>query len=428
MTDCMVVGALLLCAFWVLDPAHIGLDRLTVVKHLPFFFLLGALVLAGTGSVLFPRRDTPSGSRGILSAYWPLLVFAGGVLAGSLYGRFVDGVENSFLNMGLLMLVAPVMAWFTCKAEDPARFARACFWALGSVAALDGLVQIAHFGSGTYFHGTEYAVIPLAAYCWFAARSWPGRLLGTGFFLALAPAEHKNTGYMLAIFVVAYCGFWSFRTRYQASRDGLARERQLGWAVFLATGLMAVGLSFYALRKIFLPTGNPEYRLHTYEKAFDKFLDSPLVGTLFSTPATERFELYQVSVSSSNVLPTHSDPLDILANGGLLYSLLFIYGIWRVSRMMFNALDDARHSPLADCAPPLHGCLVILLSGIIVFSFNPVLTQPNAAMVFWAATGLGLGLALRMRAAALAAVSPPAGRSREAGVANRVRPLVMEPR
>ncbi|HEX4330026.1 MAG TPA: hypothetical protein VH105_24770, partial [Burkholderiales bacterium] len=187
----------------------------------------------------------------------------------------------------------------------------------------------------------------------------------------------------------------------------------------MAGGLILIGLAFYVLRKLLLPDGNPQYRLHTYEKAYDKFLASPLFGNGFSGPATERFELFEVGGSSSNVLPTHSDPLDILANGGVLYAAVFVYGIWRVLRLMLGALLHADSSAAPECAPALHGCLAIFLCGIVVYAFNPVLTQPNAALVYWAATGMGVGLALRMRAPKPA----PARDSRATAFRSMARPL-----
>lgn len=401
MTDVFLVGALFMAAVWVLDPAQLGLDRLTGIKHLPLLALLCTLVLAATGRALFPRAPAQEAAAlPLLSArLWPFMLFGAAVIVASLYGRFAEGVENSFLNMGLFMAVAPVVAWLALTTSDPARLARWFFTVLICAAAVDGLLQWAHFGGGTYFHGTEFAVIPLAAYCWFAWKgAWLPRLAGALFFISLGPVEHKNTGYLLALGMAAYCGYWSVRARYRAARDGMARERQIGWAVFMGGGLLTLGLAIYALRSLLLPDGNPQYRLHTYEKAFDKFLSSPVIGNAFSGPATERFDLFEVGGSSSNILPTHSDPLDILANGGVVYALLFLYGVWRVLRLLLGTLeragDDARLRPLTA---PLHGCVAIFLSGIVVYCFNPVLTQPNGALVYWAATGLGVGLALRLR-------------------------------
>lgn len=401
MTDAIALLALFLAALWVLDPLRLSLDHLTVIKHLPLLLLGCALVVAATGRALFARREGARPLEELGLALWPMMLFALAVLGGSLYGRLFQGVDNSFLNMGLLMLTLPAVAWFVRVTPDPARWTRCFYLAIGAVAALDGLLQWAHFAGDTYFHGVEFAVIPLATWCWFGIRNAFWRAAATLFFISLAAAEHKNTGILLGLLVVAYCGYWSLRGQYRRARDHLARERQAGWAVFTGMSLLAFGASVYALRKLLLPDGNPKYRLHTYQKALDKFTDSPLIGNAFTGPATERFELFQVSVSRSNVLPTHSDPLDILANGGVAYSLLFLYGAWKLLWLMACAVYRAEADP--ELRPPyaaaLHTSLVTFMSGIIVFSFNPVLTQPNSALVFWAATGVGLGLALRTPAA-----------------------------
>lgn len=425
MTDYFVLAALWAAAFWVLDPLRLGLDRITIVKHLPLALMAGTALMVTVGLALFAARDRTQPFLEVLTRFWPLALFGLGVIGGSLYGRLVNGVDNSFLNMGLFVWVVPLVAWTVMRSADPAAWARAFFLALGSVAVLVGLLQWAHYGNGMYYHGVEFAVIPLMVYCWYACRHWPMRLLGFLFFLSLAAAQHKNTGYMLALYAFAHVSYWAWRAGYRAARNVMARERQVGWAAFLVIGAAAFGLGFWGLRKIFLPSGNPDYRLHTYQKALEKFADSPLIGNLFTGPATERFELYQVNVSATNVLPTHSDPLDILGNGGLLYALLFVWGCWLLLRLMMAALEAAsaqvqaqqrarrpaqrldapeREAALSDsqklqqaCMPALHGCLAIFISGLIVLCFNPVLTQPNSALVYWAATGLGLGLALRMR-------------------------------
>jgi len=358
----------------------------------------------------------PMMAHPVMAHIWPLAVFALGVLAGSLYGRLVEGLDNTFMNMGLLMLAVPPLAWFIGRVGDPARWTRNLFFAVCSVAAADGMLQWAHFFGDTYYHGSEFVVIPMAAYCWFSRAPVLPRTAGALFFLSLAVAEHKNTGYLLALLTIGYCSFWAIRSRYKASRNQLVRERQVGMAAFTIAGLFLVALTLYALRAWLLPSGNPEYRLRTYERAFAKFLESPLAGTLFAGPATERFDLFQVTVSASNILPTHSDPLDILANGGLIYTALFLYGTWRLIRVMVKALDRAPDARMDACLPALHTCLLMFLSGVIVFSFNPVLTQPNCALMLWAAAGIGLGLALRIPADA-GAQPGRAGRPARAGTA-----------
>jgi O-antigen ligase len=187
------------------------------------------------------------------------------------------------------------------------------------------------------------------------------------------------------------------RARFQMLSEPMARERYAGISMFAAFGLLGLLLAFFSVRAFIAPDGNLAYRLHTYEKALSKFLESPLYGTVFTGPATEKFDLFTVGVSATNVLPTHSDPLDILANGGVLFSALFLYAMWKILRMMSSAVDSAPNSEAEACVPALHTCAAVFLSGLLTMSFNPVMTQPNCALMLWTTTGIGIGLALYVK-------------------------------
>jgi hypothetical protein len=243
----------------------------------------------------------------------------------------------------------------------------------------------------------EFLVLPIAVYLWFSRLFLPLRLLGVLFFLSLAVAEHKNTGYLIAFSILVYSAFWAIRSRLKLLSDPLVRARYQGLAALTAIVSLLSALALVALRGVLFPHGNPDYRLHTYQKAIDKFFEAPLVGNFFSGPASEHFDLYAVMSSVTNVLPTHSDVLDILANGGLLFSLLFVYGVWRMVRLLFTTIDQAILEKTKAYLPALHGCLAIFLAGLVTLAFNPVLTQPNAALMLWAALGIGAGLALHLK-------------------------------
>lgn len=401
LTDYMIAMSLILSAFWVLDPMRLALDRITVVKHFPLAVLLGTLIFGFFGARLFPRTQQAAAAPGAWEQAWPLLAFAAVVVAGSLYGRLREDVANSFLNMGLFILVVPLMASIVKSMSDPVRWARIFFFGVGAVAAADGVQQWLNWGSGTYFHGCEFLVFPIAVYLWFSRLFWPLKLIGVLFFLSLAVAEHKNTAYLIVFFLLIYCIFWAIRGRLKSLADPLARAQYHGLGALAALVSVLAAVALFALRGVLFPHGNPEYRLHTYQKALDKFVESPLIGNLFSGPASERFDLYQVVVSYTNILPTHSDVLDILANGGVLLSLLFLVGVWRMLRLLFITIDNATLEKTKVYLPALHGLFSVFLAGIITLVFNPVLTQPNSALMLWASLGIGVGLALHLKHEAL---------------------------
>lgn len=417
LTDYLVVLALILSAFWVLDPMHLALDRIAVVKHFPLAVLLGTLVFGFFGARLFPRTHQSPAVAGPWRHAWPLLAFAVAVMAGSLYARWRLHIANNFLNLGLFILVVPLMASIVKSMSDPVRWTRLFFLGVGAVAATNGVLQWLAWGRASYFHGSEFIVLPIAVYLWYSGLAKPLKLIGVAFFLSLAVAQHKNTGYLIVLFLLAYCVFWALRARLRSLADPLVRTQYQGLGVLAAAIAVAVSLGVLALRGVLLPSGNPEYRLHTYQRAFDKFLDSPLIGNAFSGAASERFDLFDVAVSYTNVLPTHSDVLDILANGGLLFSLFFLVGLWRLFRLLFTTIDNATLEKTKAYLPALHGCLSIFLAGLITLVFNPVLTQPNSALMLWASLGIGVGLALHLKHEALKEIASmwtrrvsPAGR------------------
>jgi hypothetical protein len=401
LTDYMIAMSLILSAFWVLDPMHLALDRIAVVKHFPLVVLLGTLLFGFFGARLFPRTHQAPTVGGPWGLAGPLVAFAGVVAAGSLYGRFRLDIDNTFLNMGLFILVVPLMASIVKSMSDPVHWTRIFFLGVGAVAAADGVLQWIDWGTASYFHGSEFIVLPVAVYLWFSRVFWPLKVIGVLFFLSLAAAEHKNTGYLIVFFLLVYCTFWAIRIRLKSLSDPFSRTQYQGLAVLTGVVSVVIALSLFALRGVLFPDGNPDYRLHTYQRAFEKFLESPLVGNVFSGPASERFDLYQVAISYTNILPTHSDVLDILANGGVVLSLLFLAGLWRIFRLLFSTIDNATLEKTKAYLPALHGCFAVFLTGIITLVFNPVLTQPNSALMLWASLGIGVGLALHLKHEAL---------------------------
>lgn len=397
MTDHMIVLSLMLAAFWVLDPFRVNLDRIAVVKHFPLLTLLATLTFAAIGARLFPRSAPGVRWSELASVLWPLGLFAAAVVTGSLVARFNLGIGNTFLNMGLFLLVIPMLARVMCSLTDPARFSRNYFMAVGVVAACVGFLEWAQYGKEGYFHGAEFIVIPIATYIWFARIPVLLKILGVSLFLSFGVAVHKNTGYLVVLFTLSYCVFWTLRARYQLLSEPRVRERYVAFSLFAGLGLASLLAAFFLVRDMIAPDGNLQYRFHTYERAFTKFLESPVYGTAFTGAATERFDLFDVMTSVSNVLPTHSDPLDILAHGGVIFSILFVYGIWKLLRLMSRAAEAAPNSTVEQCLPGLHACTAVFLSGLLTMSFNPVMTQPNSALMLWTTTGIGLGLALYVK-------------------------------
>jgi O-antigen ligase len=141
------------------------------------------------------------------------------------------------------------------------------------------------------------------------------------------------------------------------------------------------------------PTGNTEFRMHTYEAAWQRFLDSPLWGSGFAREATEKFGLFDTGIAG-NVLPTHSDVLDLLANGGILGFSLYLAGLAMIAALAWRRLlrPALGERPQARYG---HALALLVLAALLTSCFNPILLQPPMAALAWANLGMLLGLALR---------------------------------
>jgi O-antigen ligase len=133
----------------------------------------------------------------------------------------------------------------------------------------------------------------------------------------------------------------------------------------------------------------------------DRFIESPLWGTLFAAESVEKFSLYSIGIAG-NVLPTHSDVMDLLAHGGILAVLLWAIGLGRIAWLAATTVLRAR--ALDDpWAPYAHALAMMSLAGVITYAFNPILLKPSMAYLLWTNLGLLLGISLR----AAAAKTPP---------------------
>jgi hypothetical protein len=368
-----------------------GLSDNPVLKHLALLIAVPAVLLAVIGRKL--RRGRRSkGTFGALSgAAWPLLMLAALIIGGSAHARAVGGIQSTFLIVGLYMFAGIALAATMVQQSDaPEALVRNYFRILVVAAIVVGLYMVVRQG----YHELSYLVIPMAALCFLAGR-WPvTRWAGLLFFLSMAWFSNKYTSFLIALLSVGY--IWLAVTFAQMqTRPLLHRVTVVYWVCILG----CVGVAIIALlalnAKSDLPTGNPEYRLHTYALAWERFTQSPVWGTLFSAEAVEKFTLFQIG-TGMQLLPTHSDVLDLVAHGGLLALALWAIGLVRAGRIAYRDVLHARY--LRDrWAPYGHTLALMSIAGVVVYTFNPILLQPGKAFLVWSNLGLLLGLSLRMR-------------------------------
>jgi hypothetical protein len=391
-TEYWFLLAVAVAAVVAVDPLEWRLGSDTIVKHLALAVALPAIILTFVG---FGLRAPGRGSAGLAllgPALWPLLLLATLVLGGSLHARFVQGIQETFLNVGLYMLLTCGAAAIGLRSEAPEALLRAYCRILLAAAAVMGAYLIANFGVRQVYHEQIFLVIPLAVL--FYARRERGlvRWAGCGFFLAMAWLSQKYTSYLIGALTVVYIAL-VIAVPSVTPRPGARRTALVYW-LFVLGGTAAALLAWFGSRgALDLPTGNVDYRMQTYGLAWERFLDSPLWGQLFAAEAVEKFTLYSIR-GARNTLPSHSDVLDLLANGGILAMALWIYALARIARVVHTNLLGPQQLD-RGWAPHAHTLAVMSAAGVVTYAFNPILLQPSMAFLLWTNLGMLVGLALR---------------------------------
>lgn len=392
-------------AFWLLffltDPFNVNFGYIRiprdfgVLKYFPLMlFGVGALffTLAGLGifqSARFRRLMAE------IAGVWPIWLLALFMLGGSIYVRRSQGVDETFMPSALAMASFFVAFAHIRFHPEPLRSIRRLFYALLLAAAYMGAwIAYKRFDAGHAFHVEIFLVVPLAIYFF---QSLENRKLAWILLIALLGVgvlSNKNTGYLVTLYTVGHLGIVSYLRGKGSYRDAVARL--FLHYVLLLLALAAVAALAYLLyyRETYLPSGSVEYRASTYLMVWEKFLASPVWGSLYAETPIIEFKLYYIGLAD-NKLPTHSDILDMLAHGGMLGFSLFLLALALPIRAGFKVLRhmSAIQDPVARAS--IHGLMGVAVAGIICMAFNPLLLNHIMGSLFWLVQGLLYGVAQR---------------------------------
>lgn len=392
LSDYWLLAGCWLAMFYVADPFGMRLDLIGVTKHLPLMLGIGGVILANIGAWIFPPREEAATRRKywqILGVALPLILLGSWIFFGSLFARKVEGINNTFINVGLYMLFTVFIARQTML--SPARASLVKAYLLGAtIAGIFMIIRMLPLGwPGVNYHELEALIIPLAAY--FALR--PGnrhwKAFWTLFFIMGGLVFQKNTAFLVLGLTLLYIWMVEWRFRFRES-TGFRFWTVLWAVVIVVAGVAAYGYLAYQRGDI-MPTGNPQYRMVTYERAWLDFRDSPIWGTGFTEAAVKRFTGFDIQ-AARGILATHSDVLDMAANGGLIAMLLWIWSYIRIGRISLRHVLRGRVQDDMHAAAHTLACMAV--TSVIVYAFNPILLQPVKALLHWAPIGLLLGITL----------------------------------
>lgn len=374
----------------VVIPPDIDFPGRRIVRQLPLLATIPLALLCFLGRKLSLPTQSLSSVRVAVGVLMPLSLLALWIVTGSLHARFVQHYQATFLNLGLYMFSAMTAAIIVASSSAPTKLAQAFLRLVVVAAVVMSIVLALNYGRREIYHEQIFLVIPIAIVCAISAKRRMYTWLACAFVLAVALLSRKNTSYLIALMTVLYIAVFMWVNTIERAPS----IKQL-WAHYVAfvSVLIVAAAGCYVLyyKERYLPTGNVEFRSFTYRAAWQQFLDSPFWGTAFSEESIRKFTLYTIGIAR-NRLPTHSDVMDLLANGGLLAMSLWAWSYLRVGVFAYRRVLAPRflHYPWA---PQAHAFTMISLAAITVYAFNPILLQPEMAFLTWSTLGLLVGLA-----------------------------------
>jgi hypothetical protein len=408
MTDYFFLFGLFLLLWWAIDPFMVQLDAIPGIKRFPSIILGMNLAFIVVGRALFSNHRKTVSFTSIVSDNRWLMMFSAFVVLGSLYAKFKNGIDETFLTMGLYVWAAPIVHWYTVNSRAPWKLLRAILLMYVLVAFVALCIQFYFFRKIEIFHNREHLVIPMiGVVIYYLPGRWT-KLLAVLVVAAATVAVSKITAFIVAVISLTYLLGLSLYRRLDRQRDTLARFVSItGFVAAVALVIGACVAAYYTL-DVRMPSGNTVYRMHTYQIAWDKFIHSPLWGHGFTKSAVIKFDLYLV-YSATQHLPTHSDPLDILAGGGLLAFGLWVTGL--MSKIKVALMDVAIKGRPVHWKDELvqQAFLMAALTSTIVCAFNPIYNIPNLASANWVAFGCMLTTTVLVKREMLQRSSEPKG-------------------
>ncbi|MDD5332953.1 MAG: O-antigen ligase family protein [Rhodoferax sp.] len=360
----------------------IPLRNALVLKHIPLLVFLPAFTLYIVGRTLggAPRIDF----TGWFSWLWPFLLLGSFATIGSLYARFILDVKETFLVLGIYMLLTPLFYIWGREVGNTKKIVRPFLflWGVSSCVAVAG--SIIYFGKVAVLHSIEFLVQPFFVYLFFVQKKIVGKLLAL-FLLATATIlTQKLTGYINGISAISYIGLVYVDT--SVSSKWQTAIRVVGMIVLVAVvGSSILGFIYF---REYLPSGNMDVRLHQYGNVFTAFLQSPIWGQAYTAASGETYIEYTRSLN----IPTHSDILDLLKEGGVVALGLWLIGIFVSIRLFVRcAMKNLKTAAF------FHAMAFLAISIAVDCAVNPLFLTPSYAFIIWGSLALTLGVATDTR-------------------------------
>lgn len=353
-----------------------------VLKHLALTAFVLTLSVHAIG--MAAANDGRIYTRGMGRTLWPFLLLGLFATAGSLYARIALGQQDTFLTLGLYLLTLPLFFLWGRDERNGKTVVRPLMvlWLLIALCAIVG--SVLQRERENPLHESEFLVLPIFLYWYLASNTRSGRVASLLLLLVASVLTGKITGYTIGLCaLLTVVGIHVWETASTKYRAAILTISAIG---IVAAAGAAVGAYFHF--REYMPSGNARVRMHQYRIVYREFLDSPVWGAAYAGPSGVTFVEAGVPLD----IPTHSDVLDLLREGGVFGSALWLTGIIRSVKALASRVSHTR-----EARAFLPVMIFTLLATVFSYSFNPLLLKPPQAFVIWGILGIALSVATDRR-------------------------------
>lgn len=294
------------------------------------------------------------------------------ILIASLYSKYVERNEITFLTYGLgALFYFTAIALMRQDYEKAKRTYHLSVILLSSLVLLGALHLRLRFGESGF---QELSFFPFGVFLFLITRRrsalYDLGVLGlAGITLGVMMKNTVAVQFVLLTVILLY-KYWR--------RGGVLRP-----VILISLPLIMLGVSTFVvtLRQAeTFSTGNVEFREYLVLEGIQRFLGSPLIGSLYTQESTSAFEDFTVMASGETYgqVAYHNDYLTMMVGGGILgvFSLFLVHK--RALSILRAALSERGIYPRS-----LTLFSAVLIMAIPSLLFNPVLFNLDLSMIFW---------------------------------------------
>lgn len=356
-----------------------SLTENSYLKFIPLIFPIFAVILS------FPALSFEqflSNVGNTIRSNGSFLLYSLFALLGSTYARFSTDSETTYFTQALMSLALycsffvfisiPDTHWQTIQIH--------IVRVIGITTIIASVGVIINFGQFLFTeasqlqrsnHETAFLLVQAISLIVYSINGFLGKGLLLGLIVVLTALTLKNTAFLTILITIFFILFIPS-----------GREKRFFSKVVVALLLVIVAAIAYSWVEPYLSDGNTYFRTTIYQYRFNQFLASPVWGELFAGETALHYER-SLHASQQLFVPTHNDLLDVVVQGGLLGTAMFMGGFLQILNKLLK-LRFRLNVNLGNLDKTiLTWTFLFTINELVVMAFNPMLGTTDIAYIMW---------------------------------------------